>query len=83
MIAADCVLSKDEVFKTLGDGCVVEGELERTLNLLVGFGFFGLTGAGTRSSDIPIEFQYRVDRMVLGLKASVPGVCDSSGVVGR
>lgn len=68
-IGANCVLSKDEVFKALREGGVAEEELERTLNLLVWFGFLGLTAAVDEGERYSYQFQHRVDRMVMGLKA--------------
>lgn len=69
-IGAGCVISKDEVSERLRDGGVAEEQLEGTLELLVWFGFLGLTGGEEESERYSYQFQHRVDRMVLGLKAA-------------
>jgi hypothetical protein len=64
------LLSRPEVHDKLRDAGVPETDLERIVNLLVWFGFFGFVTSEDEGERYSYQFQHRVDRMAIGLKAT-------------
>jgi hypothetical protein len=69
-IGADYLLPRPKVYDKLRDSGVPEESLERVLNLLVWFGFLGFVGGEDEGEIYSYQFQHRVDRMAVGLKAT-------------
>jgi hypothetical protein len=64
------LLSRPEVYEKLRDAGVPEVDLVRILNLLVWFGFLGFITSDDEGERYSYQFQHRVDRMAVGLKAT-------------
>jgi hypothetical protein len=69
-IGVNFILPESEVHQRLQDAGVADEGLKKILDLLVWFGFLGIMTNDEEAELYSYEFQYRVDRMVLGVKTA-------------